>query len=98
MEIPGQFSAEIDRRSRLAVEKLEPDARAQAMRNVNPAFIPRNHGMEKALDAAIEYGDFSTFAELLTVLSRPYEAQAGFVEYANPPHANERVLRTFCGT
>ena len=85
-------------RSRLAAEKLEPDARAQAMRKVNPAFIPRNHRVEQALDAAIEYGDFSLFAELLTVLSRPYEDQAGFADYANPPHADERVFRTFCGT
>jgi len=85
-------------RSRLAAERLDPDARAQAMRAVNPAFIPRNHRVEQALDAAIEYGDFSPFAELLTVLSRPYEDQAVFADYANPPDANERVFRTFCGT
>jgi serine/tyrosine/threonine adenylyltransferase len=85
-------------RSRLAVEQLEPDARAQAMRSVNPAFIPRNHRVEKVLDAAIAHGDFSPFAELLTVLSRPYEDQANFADYANPPHADERVFRTFCGT
>src|ERR1700677_94657 len=42
-------------RSRLAAEELEPDARARAMRSVNPAFIPRNHRVEQALDAAIEY-------------------------------------------
>ena len=60
-------------RSRLVVETLEPNARAQAMRTVNPAFIPRNHRVEQALGAAIEHGDFSPFAELLTVLSRPYE-------------------------
>jgi uncharacterized protein YdiU (UPF0061 family) len=85
-------------RSRLAAESLNPDARAQAMRTVNPAFIPRNHRVEQALDAAIEHGDFSPFAELLTVLSRPYEDQADYVDYANPPNADERVLRTFCGT
>ncbi len=85
-------------RSRLAAERLDPNARAQAMRAVNPAFIPRNHRVEQALDVAIEYGDFSPFAELLTVLSRPYEDQADFADYANPPHANERVFRTFCGT
>jgi protein adenylyltransferase len=85
-------------RSRLAAERLEPDARAQAMRSVNPAFIPRNHRVERALDSAIEYGDFSPFAELLTVLLRPYEDQTVFSDYANPPHANERVFRTFCGT
>ena len=77
---------------------LEPDARAQAMRKVNPAFIPRNHRVEQVLGAAIEYGDFSPFAELLTVLSRPYEDQAVFADYANPPHADERVSQTFCGT
>jgi serine/tyrosine/threonine adenylyltransferase len=85
-------------RSRLAPEKLDLDARAQAMRAVNPAFIPRNHRVEQALDAAIEYGDFSRFAELLAVLSRPYEDQAAFADYANPPDADERVFRTFCGT
>jgi uncharacterized protein YdiU (UPF0061 family) len=85
-------------RSRLAAERLDPDARAQAMRSVNPAFIPRNHRVEQALDAAIAYGDFSPFDELLTVLSRPYEDQAVFTDYANPPHANERVFQTFCGT
>jgi uncharacterized protein YdiU (UPF0061 family) len=85
-------------RSRLASEKLEPAARAQAMRSVNPAFIPRNHRVEQALDAAIEYGDFSPFAELLVVLSRPYDDQAVFADYANPPSADERVFQTFCGT
>ena len=85
-------------RSRLAAERLDLDARAQAMRAVNPAFVPRNHRVERALDAAIEYGDFSRFAELLTVLSRPYEDQAVFADYANPPDADERVFRTFCGT
>jgi serine/tyrosine/threonine adenylyltransferase len=85
-------------RSRLATERLDPDARAQAMRKVNPAFIPRNHRVERALDAANEYGNFSLFAKLLTILSRPYEDQAVSADYANPPHADERILRTFCGT
>jgi serine/tyrosine/threonine adenylyltransferase len=85
-------------RSRLAAERLEPEARARAMRTVNPAFIPRNHRVEQSLDAAIEYGDFSPFAELLTLLSRPYEDQVAFAAYANPPREDERVFRTFCGT
>ena len=85
-------------RSRLASERHEPDGRAHAMRAVNPAFVPRNHRVEQALDAAIEYGDFSPFAELLTVLSRPYDDQPVFADYANPPRTDERVFRTFCGT
>ena len=96
---PAAYDSWVARwRSRLAAERLEPAARAQAMKTLNPAFIPRNHRVEQALDAAIEYGDFSPFAELLTVLSRPYEDQATFGDYANPPPADERVFRTFCGT
>jgi uncharacterized protein YdiU (UPF0061 family) len=96
---PAAYDSWVARwRSRLVAERLEPDARAQAMRTFNPAFIPRNHRVEQALDAAIEYGDFSPFAELLTVLSRPYEDQAVFADYANPPNVDERVFRTFCGT
>jgi len=96
---PAAYDSWVARwRSRLAAERLKPDARAQAMRTINPAFVPRNHRVEQALDAAIEYGDFSPFADLLTVLSRPYEDQADFADYANPPNADERVLRTFCGT
>jgi uncharacterized protein YdiU (UPF0061 family) len=85
-------------RARMALEKVEPRARAQAMRIVNPAFIPRNHRVEQALDAAIEREDFSPFADLLTVLSRPYEDREGFADYANPPRTTERVFQTFCGT
>ena len=96
---PGAYDIWAARwRSRLAVDKREPNARAKAMRAVNPAFIPRNHRVEQALDAAIEYGDFSPFTDLLTVLSRPYEDQPAFAEYANPPQTTERVFRTFCGT
>jgi uncharacterized protein YdiU (UPF0061 family) len=85
-------------RSRLALDGRHPDTRAKAMRAVNPAFIPRNHRVEQALDAAIDDGDFSPFAEMMTVLSRPYEAQPSFAEYADPPQPSERVFRTFCGT
>jgi serine/tyrosine/threonine adenylyltransferase len=96
---PGAYDSWAARwRSRLVADGGEPNARAKAMRAVNPAFIPRNHRVEQALDAAIDYGDFSPFAELLTVLSRPYEDQPAFAEYANPPQTGERVFRTFCGT
>ena len=87
-------------RPKLTPERLVNDLGRgpKAMRAVNPAFIPRNHRVEQALDAAIESGDFSPFADLLTVLSRPYEDQAAFAGYAKPPQTGERVFRTFCGT
>jgi uncharacterized protein YdiU (UPF0061 family) len=68
-----------------------------ALRKINPAFIPRNHRIEAAIAAAID-GDFAPFEELVTVLARPYDDQPCFKAYAEPPLADERVLRTFCGT
>ena len=85
-------------RLRLAVDGRDSHTRAIAMRAVNPAFVPRNHRVERAVDAAIDDGDLSPFAELMTVLSRPYEDQPAFAEYADPPQSSERVFRTFCGT
>ena len=96
---PGAYDSWAARwRSRLVVDGREPNARAKAMRAVNPAFIPRNHRVEQALDAAIDNADFSPFADLLTVLLRPYEDQETFADYAVPPRTDERVFQTFCGT
>jgi serine/tyrosine/threonine adenylyltransferase len=84
--------------SRLTREGADPRQRARAMRSVNPAYIPRNHRVEQALEAAVEREDFAPFTELLAVLSRPYEDQEGFESYAQPARPEERVFRTFCGT
>jgi len=85
-------------RERLSRDPQTATERAVAMRRVNPAFIPRNHQVEQAIDAAVEDGDFSLFEALLTVLSKPYEDQPGFAAYMEPPKPSERVLQTFCGT
>ena len=68
------------------------------MRRVNPAFIPRNHRVEAALNAASEHGDIDPFHRLLGSLQRPYDEQPENAEYAQPPQPSERVLNTFCGT
>jgi serine/tyrosine/threonine adenylyltransferase len=85
-------------RARLTRESVAPRARAAAMRQVNPAIIPRNHRIERVIKAAVEGQDFAPFAELSTVLSQPYQPVAGFESYAAPPLPGERVLQTFCGT
>jgi uncharacterized protein YdiU (UPF0061 family) len=85
-------------RSRLQFEALDVEARAAAMRGVNPAFIPRNHRVEAMIRAAVDKDDFTLFEELLLVLSRPFDDQPDFLEYQNPPLDEERVLATFCGT
>jgi uncharacterized protein YdiU (UPF0061 family) len=65
---------------------------------VNPAFIPRNHRVEAAIQAAVADEDFGPFHELLDVLARPFEEQPAYARYAEPPFAHERVRQTFCGT
>lgn len=96
---PTAFDAWAHRwRQRLDAQPEAPEERRQAMRAVNPAFIPRNHRVEAAIAAAVERDDFGVFEELLGVVARPYEDQRGFESYANPPEEHERVLQTFCGT
>ena len=71
-------------RARLAREAVAPLARAQAMRRVNPAFIPRNHRVEEALSAAVERADYAPFETLLNILSRPFDDQPEFAAFAEP--------------
>ncbi|WP_437923039.1 YdiU family protein [Sorangium sp. So ce291] len=96
---PGAFRdwAEAWRR-RLAREDVAPEARASAMRGVNPAFIPRNHRIEELIQAAVLRDDFGPFETLVQVLSRPYDDQPEFAHLSEPPQAEERVQYTFCGT
>ena len=85
-------------RRRLEEETISPEARAASMRKANPAFIPRNHMVEAALNSAMGKQDFHPFEELLDVLSRPYEDQPDMERYAVPARPEERVCQTFCGT
>ncbi|MDX2130341.1 MAG: YdiU family protein [Chloroherpetonaceae bacterium] len=82
-----------------AVEATSTPARAnEVMSSRNPAFIPRNHLVETALDAA-EMGDMHTFEQLLQVLAHPYDFKPEFAEYSLPSHRQfEEGYRTFCGT
>jgi uncharacterized protein YdiU (UPF0061 family) len=85
-------------RGRLEQEPADGHARAAAMRRVNPLFIPRNHLVEAALEAATWRQDFQPFEDLLDAVSRPYEERPGLERYAAPARPEERVLQTFCGT
>jgi len=85
-------------RQRLEQELVDGQVRAAAMRTVNPAFIPRNHVVEAALDAAIRRQDFKPFEMLLDVVSRPYEDRPDLERYAMPAGPDECVTQTFCGT
>jgi uncharacterized protein YdiU (UPF0061 family) len=87
-----------DWRERLASDPQSTVERVVSMRRVNPAFIPRNHRVEAALNAASERGDLQPFHRLLGIVQRPYDDQPEAEGYEQPPEPSERVLQTFCGT
>lgn len=98
-QAPAGFEAwETRWRARLAQEPYSSREAALLMRAHNPAFIPRNHRVEAALNAAVKQGDFTPLETLLAVLSTPFVEQPEHAEYANPPAPHERVQQTFCGT
>jgi uncharacterized protein YdiU (UPF0061 family) len=85
-------------RSRLASERRDPEAVADAMDRVNPVVIPRNHLVEEALDAATA-GDLTPFRTLVDQVQRPFDERPDGDRFAlpAPPGFTDRY-QTFCGT
>lgn len=73
------------------------EAAARRMARRNPAVIPRNHQVARAIEAAFQ-GDLSVFHQLRQALSEPFTLQPGLEHYAEPPLEHERIRNTFCGT
>ncbi len=85
-------------RGRMEQDAASEEERLIAMRNANPSFIPRNHRVEAALNAAIDQQDYKPFEELLDVVSRPFEDRPELQRYTTPARPEEAVAQTFCGT
>ncbi len=85
-------------RARLDEEGGDAQGRRNAMRQVNPAIIPRNHRVEAAIEAAVQRGDLGPFEALHAALSAPFDDAAGPEDFTSPPPPDQRVYRTFCGT
>ncbi|SDT88377.1 protein adenylyltransferase SelO [Halopseudomonas salegens] len=64
----------------------------------NPQVIARNHQVEHALQAAVQFGELQPCEQLLSHLRQPYACSPGMADYCRPPEPSERVLQTFCGT
>ena len=74
-------------------------ARAAAMRAVNPRIIARNHWVEDALKAASEEGRMVPFERLLEALRDPFSDAPGYDRFAQPAAREVTACyRTFCGT
>lgn len=98
-ELPDSFEPWISRwQAQLALEGSAPAAQQQMMFSVNPAFIPRNHLVEEAINAAMMENNFQPFNQLVDLLANPYFYDAAFSRYAMPPTPEQIVSKTYCGT
>ncbi len=96
---PAAFDAwAVKWRERLTAEGGEAAVRRAAMRQTNPAYIPRNHLVEEVIQAAVGRSDFGPFERLTTVLAHPFDDQTDADRYAQPPLPDQVVHQTFCGT
>jgi len=85
-------------RPRITMDGTDAIQRRRAMRAVNPAFIPRNHQVQRAIDFATQAEDFQPMEDLLSVLVTPFEDHPGHEELMLPATADQAVTQTFCGT
>ena len=73
------------------IEKQDPIKIQKVMQKTNPALIPRNHLVEKAIRGKTE------FERLLKALKRPYDYKNVNKEFQQPPES-EVGYKTYCGT
>eukprot|EP00892_Ulva_mutabilis_P010101 jgi/Ulvmu1/7463/UM037_0006.1 len=59
-------------------------ARREAQGKVNPVYVPRQHLLQVAIEAA-EKGDYGELETLMDVLRRPYDEQEGMDRFAQGP-------------
>ena len=67
------------------------------MMQVNPVFIPRNHLVEEAIQAA-NRGDNGPALTLVAATANPFDYESKWQRLALPPETHEVVKNTFCGT
>ncbi|ADE53126.1 protein adenylyltransferase SelO [Coraliomargarita akajimensis] len=75
----------------------QPETQLSAMLGANPVRIPRNHQVERAIQAGYA-GDFSPFHRLVDGLGQPFADQSEYADLETPAAPEERVTETFCGT
>lgn len=85
-------------KERISEENLDKIKILQKLKETNPQIIPRNHQIEKTIQAAYREGNFEPFEKLLSALKKPFDETEGFEEYKVPPLPTERITATFCGT
>jgi uncharacterized protein YdiU (UPF0061 family) len=98
-ELPESFAPWIKRWQQLLAEEPLSLSQIQAsMYALNPAYIPRNHLVEEAINAAEKHQDFEPFNQLVDRLTEPFDFDPDNSRFAKPPQPDQVVEQTFCGT
>jgi uncharacterized protein YdiU (UPF0061 family) len=84
-------------RTRLMQESISDTGRAAQMNRINPKFILRNHLAQRAIEMAQE-DNFSEIHRLQRILSRPFDEQPEFEQYASAPLPDEVVTDLSCSS
>lgn len=82
---------------RIARDAMDQSDRRKAMDASNPLYIPRNHLVEEALEAALA-GDMAPYEQLVDAVSDPFREQDGLERFAMPAPPGFGKYVTFCGT
>ena len=80
---------------RIRTQEEGEEASRLMMLRQNPAVIPRNHLVEKALSLAVMEKDYKLLNDLIAALQKPYEDSSVFSE---APSEEDKTYQTFCGT
>ncbi|MBL9206001.1 MAG: YdiU family protein [Opitutaceae bacterium] len=87
----GRWQARLSRQPQTTAEVR------RLQRAANPAFVPRNHLVEAALEAA-EQGDLVPLERLVQVLQSPFDHDRDAPEYRTGAPDGGEGYQTFCGT
>lgn len=85
-------------KERVSQESISDEKIASSMNAVNPLYIPRNHKVEEALEAAVFDNNMKPFLKLHDILKNPYVEIKEFHEYEKPVKNSSMRYKTFCGT
>ena len=80
---------------RIQKQKEGEKASKLMMLKHNPAVIPRNYLVERALSLAVMEQDYKLLNDLISAIQKPYEDSKVFNE---PPLEEDMSYQTFCGT
>lgn len=95
---PAGFDAwAADWQARVGRDSADPADLPARLMAANPAFVPRNHLVERAIQAGVA-GDYAPFERLLAVTARPFDDQPDATDLMAPATPDEAVRQTFCGT